>query len=162
MPQKKDYETLIAELTKDREVLDALREENLRAWRRIREGANDSLDFAALAYTLHNIYCLLENYFLRVAKFFENALDPDTWHRDLVRRMALEIRGVRPALLDDSLAARIDELRAFRHVFRNMYQTSLDPERVRALQERLPELMKGFAGAHGRFLEQLRTIADQV
>ena len=78
MPQKTDYETLIAELTRDREVLDALREENLRAWGRIQEGAADSLDFAALAYTLHNIYCLLENYFLRVAKFFENALDPDT------------------------------------------------------------------------------------
>jgi hypothetical protein len=162
MPQKKDYEALIAELSKDREILDALQEENLRAWRRIQEGANDSLDIAALAYTLHNIYCLLENYFLRVAKFFENALDPDTWHRDLVRRMALEIRGVRPALLDDSLAARIDELRAFRQVFRNVYQTSLDPERVRALQGRLRDLTEGFAAAHERFLKLIRKIADQV
>ena len=76
--------------------------------------------------------------------------------------MALEIRSVRPALLDDSLAVRIDELRAFRHVFRNVYQSSLDPGRVRALQERLPEVMEGFAGAHGRFLEQIRAVADQL
>ena len=31
MPQKKGYETLIAELTKDGQILDGLREENLRA-----------------------------------------------------------------------------------------------------------------------------------
>ncbi len=64
--------------------------ENARAWKRILAGATDSLDYAALAYTLHNVYCLLENYLLRIAKFFENNLDPETWHRDLVRRMAVD------------------------------------------------------------------------
>ena len=162
MPEKKDYEILIAELSKDRLVLDALLEENARAWRRIQSGATDSLDFAALAYTLHNIYCLYENYFLRIAKFFENALDPETWHRDLVRRMALEIRGVRPAFLDDSLAGQIDELRAFRQVFRNLYQTSLDPERIRALQNRLQGMIDRFAEAHECFLEKIRAIAEKV
>lgn len=162
MPAKRDYETLIAELSKDRSALVGLLEENDRAWRRIQAGATDSLDFAALAYTLHNVYCLFENYFLRIAKFFENALDPLTWHRDLVRRMALEIRGVRPALLDDPLAERIDELRAFRHVFRNLYQTSLDPQRIRDLQRRLPETVQGFTAAHEGFVTKIRAVADQV
>jgi len=73
-------------------VLGALPEENARAWRRIQGGATDSLEFAARAYTLHNLYCLFENCFLRIAKFFENALDPQTGHQDLVRRMALQRR----------------------------------------------------------------------
>jgi hypothetical protein len=162
MPQKKDYETLIAELSKDRSVLEALLQENARAWRRILEGATDSLDYGALAYTLHNLYCLFENYFLRIAKFFENALDPETWHRDLVRRMALEIRGVRPAFMDDGLAHDIDELRGFRHVFRNLYQTSLDPQRIQALQARLKSTVDRFAEAHQRFIEKIRAVADQV
>jgi hypothetical protein len=162
MPQKKDYETLIAEPSKDRSVLDSLLSENARAWKRILAGATDSLDYAALAYTLHNVYCLLENYLLRIAKFFENNLDPETWHRDLVRRMSVEIRGVRPAFMDDSLARDIDELRAFRHVFGNLYQTPLRPERVHELQGRLQGTIDRFVRAHMDFVEKLRAVAGQL
>lgn len=36
-------------------------------------------DVIALGYTIHNYYNAVENYFLRIAKFFENHLDPSTW-----------------------------------------------------------------------------------
>jgi hypothetical protein len=162
MPERKDYETLIADLSKDRTILGSLMQENARAWKRIHEGADDSLDYAALGYTLHNIYCLFENYFLRVAKFFENNLDQEAWHRDLVRRMTLEIRGIRPAFMDDSLARDLDELRAFRHVFRNLYQTSLKPERIRGVQALLAGTIDRFVKAHDEFIRKIRAIADEV
>ena len=60
---------------------------NRRATERIEAGANDELDWAALGYTLHNIYCAFENYFLRIAKFFENGLDQRFWHGELLDRM---------------------------------------------------------------------------
>ena len=162
MPRKSDFDVLIAELSKDRSVLDALVQENARAWGRIVGGASDSLDFAALAYTIHNVYCLFENYFLRIAKFFENSLDEQTWHRDLVRRMALEIPGVRPAFMDDTLARDVDELRAFRHVFRNLYQTSLNSERVRSLQTMLERTVRRFVDAHTAFIQKIRAVAEHL
>ena len=63
-------ETLLAELDADVAGLDELVETNARAAGRVRSGAGDDLDWAALGYTIHNIYNALESYFLRVSKFF--------------------------------------------------------------------------------------------
>lgn len=152
---------LIGELEKDRQTLDTLIAENKRAQARIQSGARDSLDYAALAYTIHNIYCLLENYFLRVAKAFENHIDQDAWHRDLVRRMTIEVEGIRPALLDDETARRIDELRAFRHIFRNVYQTELKSEKVMELERILPATMEAFFRCHETFIGRIRAILSE-
>ena len=65
--------------------------------------------------------------------------------------MTLEIPGLRPALFDRAFARRIDELRRFRHAFRNLYQTELDPDRVRVLNETLPRLVVDFSSFHDRF-----------
>ena len=53
---------------------------------------------------------LVEGYAFRVAKTFENHIDGRTWHQDLIRRMRLEIPGVRPPLQDATTAAHIDAL----------------------------------------------------
>jgi len=74
----------------------------------------------ALAYTLASLYSVMENYFLRIAKAFENRVDPSQWHRDLLDRMAIEITGERPVLLTGHERSAIDELGAFRHVFRHI------------------------------------------
>jgi hypothetical protein len=93
-----DFRLLISELEADLEMLQELKRLNRRAMERVERDERDELDWAALGYTIHNIYNLLENYFLRISKFFENALDPTTWHKDLIERMTLSIEGVRPAL----------------------------------------------------------------
>jgi hypothetical protein len=146
---------LRAELELDIERLTALKEKNQRAAERATVGDADELDYAALGYTIHNVFNLIENYATRIAKTFENQIDPVSWHRDLVERMQIEIDGVRPALWERDLAARVDELRRFRHVFRNMYANDLDPRRVAAVQERLPETISRFLQAHHRFIGNL-------
>ena len=155
-------ETLLAELDADVAGLAELVETNARAAGRVRSGAGDDLDWAALGYTIHNIYNALESYFLRVSKFFENDLPAATWHRELVDRMTLEIDGVRPRLLDRTLAREIHELRAFRHVFRNIYGSRLDPERMRILQVRVPASITAFRAAHAEFTGALRDLADLI
>jgi hypothetical protein len=52
---------LTGDLEKDVSQLDSLLAENKKAEARIAAGAIDSLDYAALGYTIHNIYCLMEN-----------------------------------------------------------------------------------------------------
>jgi hypothetical protein len=153
---------LIGDLEKDIRSLEGLIAENHCAVARLEAGAKGSLDFAALAYTIHNIYCLMENYFLRVAKTFENHVDGDSWHRDLVRRMSIEVEGIRPALLNDETAIAVDELRAFRHVFRNVYISPLNPIKVLELQETVPQTVEAFKSSSAEFIDKLRRMSAEA
>ncbi len=153
-----DFLRLKAELNVDSLLLETLMEKNRRATERARLADADEFAWAAVGYTIHNLYCLFENYFLRIAKFFENGLDSSSWHAQLVERMTLEIPGLRPALFDRTFAARVDELRRFRHAFRNLYQTELDSLRVQKLNEALPEITALFSRYHERFVDALDVI----
>ncbi|MEW5818177.1 MAG: antitoxin [Spirochaetota bacterium] len=159
---KDGFLVLFTELEADIIKLNELLSENERAWGRIQAGAKDSLDYAALGYTIHNIYCLLENYFLRVSKYFENNLEQNGWHKELLHRMSLEIDRIRPALLDRDLAEDLDEYRSFRHLFRNLYQSRIIPERLAFLQTRLPSLLDKFKQKHTLFVEKLKAIAEKL
>lgn len=107
----------------------------------------------AVAYTLHNLYTAFEAYFLRVAKFFENNLDGGGWHHQLIARMELDIPGIRPALLSADMAEGLDELRRFRHVFRNLYKSKLQPERVAWVQRYAEPVVKLFGERHRQFID---------
>lgn len=159
---KTDFERLIAELEADARDCRALVEENKRALGRIEQGADDRLDWAALGYTVHNIYGVIENYCLRVAKFFENGIGQDAWHKELLRRMTLSIGDLRPALLDDEALVLIDELRSFRHLFRNLYARPLDPERMRFVQAKVLPASEAFFRAHKSYVVKLTTIAESL
>ncbi len=102
-------------------------------------------DRAAMGYYLHNFYNGCENIFKSVARFFENDLSPDSWHADLLKRMKLEVPGYRPAVIDEDLYRLLDDFRAFRHVYRNVYTFELDWERERLVGTR-PRRREGSSG----------------
>ena len=156
---REDFERLIAELQSDAGDLQVVVTENVRAWERIENGADDSLDWAALGYTIHNVYGVIENYCLRVAKFFENGLEGGNWHRELLHRMTLAIGSLRPALFNEDTYLLIDELRSFRHLFRNLYSRPLHPDRTKLVQSRVAPAVDAFEGAHREFIAKLQEIA---
>ena len=126
-------------------------------------GNNDELDLMVLGACLHGLYNAIEAYFLRIAKFFENSIDEAAWHRDLLDRMRLEVPGIRPALItDDNLAERIDELRRFRHLFRNLYKTRLHPAKLRIVDDCARNFALDFFPAHTAFLSWLRDLAENM
>ena len=88
-------------------------------------------DRAAVGYLLHGFYNGCETIFRTIARFFENDLDAGSWHRDLLRRMLLEVRGFRPRVIDEELFRLLDDFRSFRHKFRHSYGFELDWERER-------------------------------
>lgn len=154
-----DVDRLIAELTLDSAMLDELSAQNERATERLNRGATDDLDYAALGYTVHNIYGVIENACLRISKFFENGLSADGWHKDLLNRMILEIPGTRPAFFTREEFLILDDLRAFRHVFRNLYGRPLDRERLSSLQKKTRSAIPIFKNSilrYTKFLERLR------
>lgn len=109
------------------------------------------------AYQLHNLYSAIEDLLKIVAKAFENSItDLSRWHTELLRRMTLDIQGVRPALLSTESADLLNELRAFRHFFRHTYSVRLDFRRVeqnlliaRQVRPLLPRDVIAFLGSLG-------------
>jgi len=159
---RSSYHRLITELDADIELLQSVRATNLRAQERIASGSTDELDYAALAYTIHNIYGVIEGYCLRVSKFYENGLDGDAWHSDLLRRMTLSIPELRPALLDKQLWYVLDDLRAFRHKFRHLYARPIEAQRVKLVQEQVSSAVEGFIAAHTTFRTTLEHIGRNL
>lgn len=119
------------------------------------QGVDDEIALIAVAYELHNTYNAFEAYFLRVSKHFENHLPPHNWHAELLQKMTLDIPGIRKALLDESFGAELDELRRFRHVFRNLYKSVLKPEHVRLVLSTGQEGVKRFVACHKSFRDWL-------
>lgn len=163
MRTSESFPTLIAELEGAHLEFGRGMAQNDRAWQRIQNGAVDPIDWGALGFTLHSAYGVLENYFLRVSKFFENALPADRWQKSLVEKMALEIPGVRPALLTaEPSKRRALELLKFRHLFRNMYGEDLDPVKTAAVQQAATEFAELFSKSHVAFVEKLRAIGEEL
>lgn len=117
---------------------------------------------AAVAFEIHNYYSVCENLMRRVAMAFENALDRSAWHRQLLARMALDIPGVRPALIVPEVRDRLDELRRFRHFFRNAYDRPLDPKKVAANLELTQATHGPWLGSIRGFLSWLGELSGRL
>ena len=157
------FATLVAELEGDSVELQRVLQHNTRAWDRIEAGANDPVDWGALGFTIHTIYGILENYFLRVSHFFENSLPSDRWHQALVEKMTLDIPDLRPALLTDNEARRDTmEMVRFRHRLRNLYGEDLDSRKTREIQQILTRFVARFPEVHASFVHKLKEIADGI
>ncbi len=125
-------------------------------------GGTEDLDLAAVGFYLHNLYNACEAYFLRIVKHFENSLSAETWHRDLLERMTLSIPTVRPALLSSELYDRLEELRRFRHVVRNLYKSRLHPQKMRIVEDAIRGIDEDFGAAHRKYIAWLERLAEEL
>jgi len=121
-----------------------------------RRGASEApASVEALAYQLHNLYGACEQLFELIARAFENQIDARRYHVDLLRRMRMEIEGVRPRLLSAELEQDLNELRAFRHFFRHAYGVELKPDRVVKVAEVANRMRSPLESALDRFASAL-------
>jgi hypothetical protein len=122
-------EILERELAADCQVLaDAA----TKASHRVKETHPGHLE--ACAYEVARFYTVFERMLENVCTAFENhfARHGD-WHEKLLSRLALELPGLRPALLPADAAARLRELKRFRHLIRHAYDLTLREDRLREL-----------------------------
>jgi len=117
---------------------------------------DDEARLIRMAYYLHNLYNAFEDLFEIVAGHFENNIeDPSKWHKLLLKRMATEIEGVRPALISRETHLLLGELRAFRHLFRHAYSIQLDPQKVQANYSKALQLKETYKDHIALFLNKL-------
>lgn len=95
-------------------------------------------DFVYAGFLLHNLYCALEELMEEVAKTFENTVeDTAKYHRELLKRMLINVYKIRPALWSEETFKLLDEMRGFRHIFRHAYGYDLDQEKVITLRNKI-------------------------
>lgn len=112
-----------------------------------------------LGYYLHVLYGLFENLFVQIAERFGNHIgDTTQWHTQLLKRMTLDVKEIRPPVISPEAYLALNELRSFRHLFRNAYLLQFDPDRLNlVLQEslKLKSIYETELNAFLDFLEQL-------
>jgi hypothetical protein len=113
-----------------------------------------------LADLVDSVYTCLETLFLRVSRFFENELENDRWHQDLLDKMKIEIPGVRKAVVSDATYRRLRELLRFRHFRRYYFEMDYDWDKLDFLVKKLAELRPLIAADLGGFLEFLSQLGD--
>ena len=137
---------LAAEIEHELDRLEQLRAELATAPR-----GDDTFTLRARGSMLHDFYSGIERVFVRIAEELNGGVPQgEQWHRQIVTDMSLEIPGVRPAVIDPDLARDLGDYLRFRHVFRNVYGSLLQAERMRPLEEKLPDVLTAF-------LTQIRT-----
>ncbi|MFW5686300.1 MAG: hypothetical protein ACOC0O_06575 [Spirochaetota bacterium] len=118
--------------------------------------SDDTFALRARGSIIHDFYTGVERVFVRLAEEVNGGVPHgDHWHRQLLHDMEIEIPDVRPAVISAALAHDLDEFLRFRYVFRNVYGFVLQPDRLRALQAKLPTVLARFLAEVRRFLAWL-------
>ncbi len=120
---------------------------------RRRSELDDEDERIVVAYYFHNLYSAFESIFQRIAEVFGNHVsERGGWHADLLRRMRLDVQGMRPRVISDEAYDCLDELRRFRHLFRGAYRLRLDPDRLRVVQNKAQKLRAIYRDDLERFM----------
>ncbi len=157
---KYDLELLKADVLNELESIKKLETEFFKIEKKLSLPAEKVpyYDRGAIGYLLHSFYNGCENIFNSIARFFENDLGPQSWHRDLLKRIKLEIPGFRPKLIDEELYLLLDDFRAFRHKFRYSYSFELDWERECIVARKFPMTTKKLKTQVIAFLNKMKQV----
>ncbi len=82
---------------------------------------------------LESGYTAAETLFLRISQAFENSLDDNRWHTDLLEKMKLEIKDVRPQVISDITFSKLSEILRFRHFKRYYFEMDFDWRKIELL-----------------------------
>lgn len=147
--------SLRAEIQADLEAI----EQAYQAYHTTQADLSTPEQYIVLGYYLQVIYGLFENLFQRIAYVFENHVtDQSRWYAQLLRRMSLDIPSIRPAVISKPTYQSLDELRGFRHLFRNAYLLHFDPNRLVFATQAAQQLEKSYPQDTSRFLDFLDTL----
>jgi hypothetical protein len=119
---------------------------------------NDDFYLDSVALNLHGFYSGVERLFEKIAGSIDGSMpEGANWHQELLNQMAIEVPGVRPAVISVELKGKLEEYRGFRHVVRNVYTYHLDPDKLKPLVKTIRSVMKKLEkelSAFARFIQK--------
>ena len=158
-----DIELLKADIRDEMSKIEKLYQEFIPMTEKLKLSEDEitNYDKVVIGYFMHNFYSGCENIFRSIARFFENELSMDSWHKDLLRRMTFEIRGFRPKVISDRLYLLLDDFRGFRHKFRYTYSFELDWDREKVVARKFDRTLGQFKDEMALFVKKLDSIPDE-
>ena len=110
------------------------------AWSHVLNSTDQPAYLDSVALNLHGLYSGLERLFELIVRLVDGVTSAgDSWHRDLMQRMAQEVPELRPAVISANTLLALDEYRRFRYLVRNLYTFNLVPEKLEALMSALAQ-----------------------
>ncbi|MCI0691533.1 hypothetical protein L0337_05940 [candidate division KSB1 bacterium] len=159
MLNKKEIPVLVAEINDELTKLEKL--VNRLATQQGRVDDEEISESAALR--LHNFYTGCERIFKLIATEVNGVLSQSLdWHKRLLNQVALEVAGIRPAVISAETRKDLEELLNFRHVVRNIYAFELKPERIEELVKLTIVLYPRFVKEIGVFTAFLMDVFNQA
>ncbi len=117
---------------------------------------NDYNQQYVFALKTQQLYTAVEDLLKSIAVTFENNIDSaQSYHIELLNRMKLDIKNIRPAVISDDSFKILNKLRAFRHFVRHAYDYELDKDELLLLQKKMDESFKHVNTDIGIFLNFL-------
>jgi len=159
-----EIRTLDGEIAKGTEVLQRLGErlQDYETSRLIgrKPGSEEAM---VVAHLLSSYYTCAETIFLRISRFFENSLPPETWHQALLDKMTLSIEQVRPAVICEEQRRHLMELLKFRHFTRYYFELDYDWDKLHFLLKKFHQIHPTLNASLNRFREHLqRMLRDEA
>lgn len=139
---------IISEIEKEIENLNELRKE----FKEIK--AEKAVTFKRSKGSIfHDFYNCCERIFKKIAIDINGSFEEsEKWHKALLYKMTIPIDDLRPRVISDELAAKLDEFLSFRHVFRNIYGFELKGDRIDYLSSRFDKTAENFTKEMRAFL----------
>lgn len=127
-------EALIADIKADMLYLQKEKQSIQRKLQRLhteKDPENIDSHVKAIAGSLHSIYTGCENVLERIIRTIDGDIPlGKDYHSVLLRRAITKIDSIRPEIISVETYAKLDELRAYRHKFRNIYLYLITPARI--------------------------------
>jgi len=153
---------LIAECSSDLEALERAAGEIAALRSRVPEPAEGAPEVILYGYHLHRWCGAAEGLLGRIAEYFENAADRGELDRRLLKRLKLDVPGLRPPVIGDATFEHLNALRAFRHVFLHTHDHSLTWRLTRPNVLRLADAHQAFTADAESFISYLRGLTEAV
>lgn len=154
-------EALIADIQSDLTYLEKEKNSILRKLQRLQtEKDHENIDshIKAIAGSLHSIYTGCENILERIIRSVDGDIPlGKDYHSLILRRAITRIDSVRPEILTIETYTKLDELRAYRHKFRNVYLYLITPARIIELANEGTALVDKFVEEINVFCNFLKT-----
>jgi hypothetical protein len=104
-------------------------------------------------------YTCIETLLVKISQFFENNLQKDRWHTDLLHKMTLEITDIRSQVISDKTHFILLELLRFRHFRRYYFEFDYDWDKLEYLEKKYIQVKDMFENDIILFEKFLKKVA---
>jgi len=110
---------------------------------------------------LHDFYTGLENIFEKIARETGEGIPKgESWHKELLMAMTLDVEEIRPPVIDKQLAKKLNRYLRFRHLFRNIYGDEIIWREMEVLVNEMPQILAQAEKDIEDFCNYLKNIAE--